>query len=403
MLSDEIIEKVIERLVRRIEQTNIYLLQQIGESIKRVGALTPSKAQELIQIMRYGGDYDKIVKALAKMTKLNVKDIYAIFEEVAKNDYMFAEQFYNFRNKKFIPYDDNEVLKTQVRALANQTAQTFVNLTRTMAFARVKDGKVIYSPIAEVYHDILDKAVLSMAQGKTTFDKQLHQSIKELASNGIKVVNYESGRTLRLDSAVRMQMKDALRTLHNETQQIFGEEFNSDGVEISVHLNPADDHADVQGKQFSNDEFKKFQNDEEATSYDGEVFPPDYENHDRRSIGQYNCYHYVFAIVLGVSKPQYTKKELQFLKQKNQEGFMFEGKHYTNYQGTQLQRHLELEIRKQKDIQIIAKASGDSELIRESQSKISQLTKKYKRLSDVSGLPTKVQRMRVSGYKRTKA
>ncbi len=402
MLSDEVIEKVIERLLRRIEKTNIYLLQQIGESINKIGALTPSKAQQLIQIMRYGGDYDKIVKALAQMTKLNVKDIYDIFEEVARNDYMFSQQFYEYRNKKFIPFDENVALKTQVEALAKQTAQQFVNLTKTMAFANVVDGKVVYSPLAEVYHDVLDKAFLSVAQGKTTFDQELHKAIKELASNGIKTANYESGRVLRLDSAVRMQMKDALRTLHNETQQIVGKDFDSDGVEISVHLNPAPDHAEVQGKQFSNEEFEKFQNDQDAISYDEIEFPSDFENHDRRSIGQYNCYHYVFAIVLGVSKPQYTNEELKEIIRKNNKGFEFDGKHYSNYEGLQLQRRIETEIRKQKDYQIIALASGDKEGIQESQIKITQLTKKYKQLSQVSGLPTKMKRMRVSGYKRTK-
>ena len=49
----------------------------------------------------------------------------------------------------------------------------------------------------------------------------------------------------------------------------------------------------------------------------------------------------------------------------------------------------------------MAKASGNKELIEKSQKKITELTHKYKELSDVSGLPTKMERMRVSGYKRT--
>lgn len=70
--------------------------------------------------------------------------------------------------------------------------------------------------------------------------------------------------------------------------------------------------------------------------------------------------------------------------------------------GTQLQRKLELNIRKQKDIQILAKASGDKELIEESQKKITQLTHKYNELCNVSGLLPKKQRMTVSGYRRVK-
>ena len=49
----------------------------------------------------------------------------------------------------------------------------------------------------------------------------------------------------------------------------------------------------------------------------------------------------------------------------------------------------------------MAKASGNKELVQESQTKITHLTRKYKQLSDISGLPTKMERMRVSGYKRT--
>ena len=70
------------------------------------------------------------------------------------------------------------------------------------------------------------------------------------------------------------------------------------------------------------------------------------------------------------------------------------------YEGTQLQRKLETQIRKAKDQQIIAKASDNEELIYKSQDKITILTDKYKELSKVSGLSTRMDRMRVSQYRR---
>ena len=67
-----------------------------------------------------------------------------------------------------------------------------------------------------------------------------------------------------------------------------------------------------------------------------------------------------------------------------------------------MQRRIESEIRTQKDIQILGRAAGESgkENVLEAQNKITQLTKKYRQLSEASGLPTKMQRMRVSNYKR---
>lgn len=404
MLSDEILEKVIARLTNRIEQGNTYVLEQIGKSIKKIGTLSPSKAQQLVQVLKYGGDYDKITKKLAEITKMNVKDIKEIFEEVAKNDYQFAKQFYDYRNKKFIPYEQNKVLKTQVEALANATAKEYANLSRTLAFTRQVNGKVIATPLSKMYNEILDKAILSVSQGKTTFQEEMYSTIKELASSGLKTIDYDTGRTMRLDSAVRMQMRGALRNLHNETQQVIGKEFDADGVEISVHLNPAPDHALVQGKQFSNKEFEKFQNDEDAKSYDGMLFPAISEEtgHDRRAISQYNCYHYTFAIILGVNKPEYSKEQLQKIIDDNEKGFDYEGKHYTNYEGTQLQRALETEIRKAKDEQITARAAGIPEDISNAQKRITMLTSKYRKLIKTSGLKSELERARVSGYRRTK-
>ena len=401
MIDERIIDKLIERLVLRIEEGNSYALQKIGESIKLIGTLTPSKAQQLAQILKYGGNYDKIIKKLAQITELNVKDIYKIFEEVAKSDYDFAKQFYDYKGVKYIPYEQNIALQNQVQALARITAQQYVNFSNTLAFAKNVNGKMVYTELSRAYQDTLDKAILSIAQGKETFDSAMYSTIKELGDSGLKTVDYASGRSVRLDSSVRQHLQGALRNLHNETQAVFGEQFGADGVEISIEINPAPDHAEVQGRQFSKQEFVNFQNDQPATDYTGKTFAPEHNGHDRRSISEYNCRHYTFDIVLGVSKPNYSDEYLKKILEENNKGFELDGKHYTNYQGTQMQRRIETEIRKQKDIQIIAKASSNKELVQESQTKITQLTRKYKQLSDISGLPTKMERMRVSGYKRT--
>ena len=119
-----------------------------------------------------------------------------------------------------------------------------------------------------------------------------------------------------------------------------------------------------------------------------------------RQVSTLNCRHRVFSIVVGVSKPEYTQEQLDEDKQKNIEGFNIDGKHYSLYEGEQLQRSLERRIREQKDIQILAKASGNKELVKESQDKITQLTNKYKEISKISGLPTKMDRLKVSQYHR---
>ena len=406
MITEEQIDKIVEKLINRIETANAYLLMQMGEKVKRISTLTPSQAQQLVQMLKYGGQYDDIVRELARQTNLNIKDIDEIFEAYAKQDQQFYKKFYRYRNRPFIPYEQNVALQNQTKALRNIVKNEMYNFTRSNVLGytiRDKKGRVQFLGLRETYNRVLDEALLNVGQGKETFDSAMSSILKQIGGSGLKTIEYESGRSMRLDSAVRMHLKGRLRELHNELQEIYGAEFGSDGIEISVHSNPAPDHELAQGRQFSNEEYAKLNNGDEAIDYKGKHITLDHDdNGSYRPISEMNCYHYVFAIILGVSKPEYDDKQLQQIIDDNNKGFEFEGKHYTNYEGTQLQRQLERAIREQKDIQIVGKASGNNELISEAQQKITQLTHKYNELSKVSGLPTKAQRLRVAGYRRTK-
>jgi hypothetical protein len=385
MIDEKDIETLTERLVRRIEEANIYFLKQIGNNIKQFKGLSSSDAHKLSQILKYNGNYNEIINKISKLTNINIKEIDEIFSEFAKTDQRFFKEFYEYRNIKFIPYNENKALINQVKALATITKQEMYNFSRTQALGySIRDlyGNVKFTGLKETYNKVLDEAVLNVSRGVDTFDNAMSRIMKDIGESGLKTLDFESGRSIRLDSMVRQHLQNSLRNLHNEMQKEFGKEFSSDGIEVSHHLNPAPDHEFIDGQQFSNEEFDKI------------------NSELKRPVGELNCNHYIFPIILGVSKPEYTKEQLEEDKQKNKEGFEIDGKHYTLYEGTQLMRKMETTVRKTKDTQIIAKASGNKELVADSQRKITQLTQKYKELSKISGLPTKMERMRVSGYKR---
>lgn len=413
MMTEEQIDKIVERLISRIEQANIEYLKAIGESIKKISKLKPTEAHKLVQILKYGGNYNDIKRKLAKYTKLNIKDIDDIFKEYAKMDLDFYEQFYKYRNIPFIEYEYKEAYKRQVESLANIVKKEMYNFTRDNVLGYTitdTNGRVLFKGLRDVYNDVLDKALLNVGQGKDTFDSAMKNILKELGGSGLKTIQYESGRAIRLDSAVRMHLKGRIRELHNENQKIIGEELQTDGIEISVHGNPAPDHAPVQGRQFSTirennkpSEWEKLQAGEIATDYQGIKHTLDHDGKNGyRPISELNCYHVVFTVILGINKPLYTNEELQKIIDDNEKGFEYEGKHYTNYEGTQIQRMLERKIRQQKDIQILAKESGNEFLAGESQNKITVLTRKYKEFTNASNLQPKAKRMQVSSYNRSK-
>lgn len=263
-----------------------------------------------------------------------MQDIYKIFEQVAKDNKEFAKQFYKYRNIDYIPYSKDIALQNQVNSIARLTADTYLNIANTRGIGflfRNQNGQMYFKDIQKAYYEIIDRGILAISQGKETFQTEIRRIIKDVGGNG--VVMYESGRTRRLDSAVRMNLLDGIRQVSNETAQRFAEEYNADGIEISVHSNPAPDHADVQGRQFSNEEYKKLSDGEVAKDYKGISRQLGHsKNGSYRHISEYNCYHKIFPIVLGVSKPEYTDKQLKEIQEKNEQGFDFEGKHYTNYE-----------------------------------------------------------------------
>ena len=406
-MNEETIELLVERLASRINKANEFFLIKIGESVKKIRGLTPTQAHQLVQILKYGGNYEEIVNEILRLTNLNIQDIDAIFNEMAKKDYAFAEQFYKYRGVEYVPYSENKALLRQVSALASITKQEMFNYARATNLGysiRDLQGNIKFVGLKETYDRILDTAVLNVGTGVDTFDNAMSKIMKEVGGSGLKTVDYASGRSIRLDSAARMHLKGALRTLHNEVQKQVGEEFDFDGYEISVHSNPAVDHEKTQGRQFSIEEYEKLNNGLEAKDYKGNTYTLDHDHKNGfRPISTMNCYHYVFSIVLGVNKPEYSEEQLQKIIDDNDKGAIIDGKHYTNYEITQLQRSFERKIRKQKDIQILAKASGNKELVKESQDRITQLTNKYKEISKISGLPTRMDRLKVANYRRISA
>ena len=334
MLSQEVEERLSEHLVNRIEEANSYIFKKIGEAIKQISTLTPSQAYQMQQILKYGSTYNEIAKELAKVSGKNVQDIYKIFEEVAKNNKQFAKQFYKYRNIDYIPYSKDTALQNIVKSIGDITAKQYLNISRTRGIGflfKDANGQIYFRNIQESYYEIIDRGILSISQGKETFQSEMRRIIKQLGNNG--VVLYESGRTRRLDSAVRMNILDGIRQINQETANRFGQEYGSDGMEVSVHANPAPDHADMQGRQFSLEEFEKLQNGEEAKDYKGRTTQIEHsKNGSYRMIEEYNCYHKAFPIVLGVSKPEYTDKQLNDIRESNLKGFEFDGKHYTMYE-----------------------------------------------------------------------
>jgi hypothetical protein len=405
MLSEDSIDTLMQPIITRQEGINTYIINKIAERVNDIGKMLPSDIYKLERLLKTGSDVKLINNELAKVTRLQIKDIKKLIRIVAQDVYLDTKPFYDYRHLSFIPFDKNTELQSIVTSIATQTAEMYINMSKSQAFM-IRDltnpSKLIPTTISDTYQTIVDEAIQANSMGIIDYHTAMRRTMKQLNESGIRCVIYqaESGRihTQRLDTVVRRNLLDGVRAINQGVQDETGRQYGADGKEISVHQYPAPDHAEVQGHQFTNEEYTKMQDGKSFKDIQSRA----YEAFERK-IGTLNCRHFAFSIIIGYAKPNYTDKQLnQFLVNNNRGYTLPNGNRLTMYQCTQEQRRLETEVRKAKDGQIMAKKCGDIELAKQYQAKINEYTTKYNSFSKSCGLVIKPIKTTVSGYRKIK-
>lgn len=359
----------------RFDAINTHYIKLMAKQIKEIGKLSPSNLFRLQQMSKMQQNIDSIEYLLAQETGKTLDELDKVLELSGLSVYKDAYELYVAHNRIQVPFKQNQNMMNYIRSVQSLTHNTFMNMSNTT---------VIFEPCRNLVDVAIDAVTNGIDSYNNIIRKQLTdstlQSNLRYADEGLKVT-YASGLTRRLDSAVRMNVLEGVRQVNNGIREKAGEEFGADGVEVSAHALCARDHIDIQGKQFSKKEFE-LRNEEL-----------------RRHISTCNCKHYTFPIILGVSKPTYTDKELKQYKANSEKPVNINGREMTKYQATQAQRNMETAIRKQKDKYIFADTMGDTEMAEKIKNNINQLQSQYNSISQQAGLSPKMDRTYVPGYK----
>ena len=400
MLNENIIDGMIQQIVNRQEEINIYVLQKIAKRLREIGKLSPNDVRKMQILVTMGTDIREMNEHLSDLADLQIKDIKSLIKVAALDNYLDAKPLYDYRYKSFIPFEKNEPLQQITRAIANQTANTYQNLSNSQATGFwVKDTKnpqqLVFKSINSSYTDAIDKAIQAVQSGVVDKETAIRDTIKQLLDSGIRRIYWNSGYTQRLDTAVRRNIQDGVKQINQRIQDEIGKQVGADGKELSVHANSAPDHEPFQGHQFTNEEYEKLQSHDNFRDVHGASFTG-----VARIIGEWNCRHFAYSIIVGVSKPRYSAERLQEFINKNNNGYTnSQGKHLTLYECTQVQRKLETRIRYAKEEQMLMKELEDRTAQQLARNKVIMLTKEYKLFSKQCGLPTKLNRAAVPGYK----
>lgn len=374
MLSDSKLTDYAYIVAARFEAINTHYIKLMAKQIKEIGQLSPSNIYRLQQMTKMQQNIDTINYLLAQETGRTLEELYQIYDMSGMSLYGDTYKLYTARGISQVPFEQNTTIQQYLESMKQLTANTFVNLSNTTA---------LYEP----YRHLVDTAIDAIVSGTGSYDELIRTQLTDTslsplvrnADEGLRIT-YASGQTRRLDSAIRMNVLDGVREVNNGIREQVGKEFGADGVEVTVHALCAADHIDIQGRQFSKEEFARV---------NGAL---------GRKISTCNCKHATFPIILGVSEPAYTDEELANYKANSEQKVTIDGREMTKYEATQVQRKVETEIRKAKDRTIFAENSGDTELAKQAKARVETLKKHYNNVSRQAGLTPKMDRTYVQGY-----
>lgn len=359
---------------------NDFLIEDIARRIAEASQLTSTAAYQVWRAQQLGASRTEIRKRLQKLLNVSQKELKQLLTQSAEVGYNF--DLNRLPTAQAIPFEQNTVIQQIVSAAVQLAEEDFTNITQTLGMIDPHGNAL---PLQDAYRACTDYAFKQVIIGATDYTTAIRRATKQLADKGVRVIDYESGVHTSLEAAVRRNVMGGLGLMQEQIAQANHDELGCDGWEISAHANSAPDHEPIQGKQYS---------DAAYTSLNNSLV---------RRIGTLNCGHAAFPIILGVSQPQYTKEELEKFRADNHKGVTIDGKHYTGYQATQMQRKLERSMRTQKRRILNAEATGDKEALSVAQTRLQRLRQEYSRFSKAAGLRTENERAQVAGFGREQA
>ena len=371
MLTPEQIEGFRLAAGRLIDPINTYLLKNIARRIQDAGKLTSTAAYEAWRTEWLGKDRKELERDLAQLLGVTRGEARKLLRTAARYGYDTTLSRYPGH---LIPFDANPAIQQIVSAAVALAGDELKNITQTKAIM-LMDPYGQYQTLPKAYMACTDCAFQQVFTGAADYNTAIRRACSGIVKHGVSVA-YASGVHTGLEAAVRRNIMGGLGLMTEQISQQNHDALGCNGWEISAHANSAPDHEPIQGLQYSDAAYEEL------------------NNSLVRRIGTLNCGHVASPIILGVTRPQYTAAELEQFRQDNEKGVTFDGRHYTGYEATQMQRRMERAIRAQKRRVLLAGPEDAAPR----KSRLVLLQQEYRSFSDGVGLRTEDERLEVSGF-----
>ena len=338
MLPPSTLDQMPDAFVQLWQQVEEQILQDVARRIGKMDKVTATANWQLWRYQQTEALRNDVVKLLAKYTGKSETAIRKLLLQAATEAMEREDAIYYHYDMEPTPFEESAALNNLLDAGARQTCGTWQNITATTA-----------NTVTGAFERTLDAAWLKVSTGAFDYKTAVKQAVDSLADD-MPMVTYPSGHKDSIEVAARRAILTGVNQTAGKLQVARMDEMGCEFVETTAHGGARPSPAEWQGRRVHRGR---------AVDYKGRHYP-DFEAATGYGTGAglcgWNCRHTFFAVFpeLG-DPPQWTQAQLRELNARDIE---WNGKKYTAYEISQMQRARERNVRRWKKRYLAEDAAG---------------------------------------------
>lgn len=330
-----------DRIIALYQQLEDDILSAVIRRILKMGYVSEASKHQLKVLQAAGLLYDDIVQLIADRTDACTAQVRALFEDAGVQTVEIDNSLHEAAGALPIDIRQDSSTRQVLEAGYKKTLGTMQNLVSTTA-----------TQTQTAFIQTCDRIYMQVSSGAFSYQEAIMNALRALADTGAEVV-YPTKHKDRMDVAVRRCVLTGVSQTAAAVSLRQAEDAGCYLMEITAHSGARPDHAKWQGQLVT------------ITGKDAGKIIDGLRVFTLSEIGYgsgegfkgWNCRHNWHAYYPGFSTPNYTPEELKKL---DEPCISYNGKLYTEYEVSQMQRAQERRVRAWKRRCITAQESVNS-------------------------------------------
>ena len=315
-----------DRIIALYQQLEDDILSAVIRRILKMGYVSEASKHQLEVLQAAGLLYDDIVQLIADRTDACTAQVRALFEDAGVQTVEIDNSLHEAAGALPIDIRQDSSTRQVLEAGYKKTLGTMQNLVSTTA-----------TQTQTAFIQTCDRIYMQVSSGAFSYQEAIMNALRALADTGAEVV-YPTKHKDRMDVAVRRCVLTGVSQTAAAVSLRQAEDAGCYLMEITAHSGARPDHAKWQGQLVT------------ITGKDAGKIIDGLRVFTLSEIGYgsgegfkgWNCRHNWHAYYPGFSTPNYTPEELKKL---DEPCISYNGKLYTEYEVSQMQRAQERRVR----------------------------------------------------------